>query len=240
MIYLNNGETALKDIVSVQMNVSNSLKTVKGIWYNDGGTLRKVWPDYAYNGTNFVGELTGGFVNIPSTIYYDSLNRTYTPFNDGTDITSGAFYISSFNSYQQGGVYTPAICMSVRNINFSKYSTIRIQGYWSAWANTTNGQYITVQYQPTIQVGAATISGNTITRYGTASESCGAWQWTSQYYESDQSSSGNINYDVTIDISSITKNSALLEIYVSPVAYESSPDLATSNASFNIQRIELA
>lgn len=239
MIYLNNNST-LKDIVGAYVNVNNSIKTVKEIWYNDGGTLHKIWPDYAYNGTNFVGELTGGFVNLPSGIHYDSLGRTYTPFNDGNDITSGAFYVSSFNSYQNGSVYTPAICTSVRNIDFSKYSSIRIKGYWSAWADTFNGQGITVQYQPTIRMSATTISGTTITRYGrTASASCGDWSWTSKYYESDQGSSGDKSFDVTLDISQIVKDSAKMELYVTSGAYESSERNATSNASFHIQRIEL-
>lgn len=239
MIYLNNNST-LKDIVGVYVNVNNSIKTVKEIWYNDGGTLYKIWPDYAYNGTNFVGELTGGFENLPSGIYYDNQNRTYTAFNDGNDITSGSLYVSSFNSYQNGGLVTPAICISVRSIDFSKYSSIRIKGYWSAWANTINGQGITVQYQPTIRMSATTISGTTITRYGTtASASCGDWSWTSKYYESDQGSSGNKSFDVTLDISQIVKNSAKMELYVTPGAYESSESKAQSNASFHIQRIEL-
>ena len=239
MIYFDTNGSTLKDIVNVQLNINNTIKSIKGIWYNDGGTLRKIWPDYAYNGTSFVGELTGGFVNIPTTIHYDSLDRAYTSFNDGSNITSGSFYVSSFNSYQQGSIMTPAVCTSVRNIDFSKYSSIRIKGTWSAWANTLNG-YHSVQYHPTIRVSAATISGNTITEYGDADQFCGTeWSWSSPQYESGQGNSGTRNYDVTLDISSITKNSALLMIRVLPGAFESSYSLVTSNASFNIQRIEL-
>ena len=51
---------SLRGIKSVTINPNGTLRNVVAVWENVNGTLKQVFPDTAFDGTHFAGELRGG------------------------------------------------------------------------------------------------------------------------------------------------------------------------------------
>ena len=245
-ITYNNG--SLRDVKSLTINPSGTLRNMVAVWRNVNGTIEQVWPDMAYDGTRFAGVLKNGVINLPPALQWSAAgnSRQNTSFNNAAvnqAITSGALYVQDFLKYADGDVFTPAICVSADKIPFSKYSAVQITGNWQASGQALaspsgEGNYA-IMYSPVINLQSITISGTTsssVTRYASAEtgyEALGAWK-----LKSGSGNSGTKNFDVTIDISGFTRDDTILELLVNSGGFEYYPSRTESACSFNITGIK--
>jgi hypothetical protein len=138
-ITYNNG--SLRNVKSLTINPSGTLRNMVAVWRNVNGTIEQVWPDTAYDGSHFAGELRGGVINAPRNLrLYGSTGDTYRWPNEaywggatdmGQTITSGALTATKSSPFGDNEGYGPFF-VSVGAIDFTKYSKVRIAGSFTA------------------------------------------------------------------------------------------------------------
>ena len=137
-ITINSG--GLKTVSEIKINPSGTLRNVIEVWENVGGTLKQVWPDTAYDGKHFAGELRGGVINAPRNLHLDKNTDTYRWPNEaywggatamGQTITGGALTATKSSPFGDDDGYGPFF-VSVGTIDFTKYSKVRIAGNFTA------------------------------------------------------------------------------------------------------------
>lgn len=245
MINVNPG-SGVKDVVGVFINPGSGVKTCNAVWQNIGGTLYQVWPDYAFDGTKFFGVLKNGMVSCPYALrHYDGNGRNNTRFNDassfGQAITTGPLYVSDFNQYESGSIITPAICVSADVVDFSKYSKLRLTGHW--YATSSGSTYpqpsvsAAVAYRPAITIYSMVYTDTTYTNYGSVESGygqLGVWE----LYGTANGNSGTKTFDVTLDISGLTRSNTKMEIMVGANGFEYYEKTTTTTCNFYITGIK--
>ena len=136
-----NPGSGLKTVSEIKINPSGTLRNVIEVWENVGGTLKQVWPDTAYDGSHFAGELRGGVLtngifardsesSLSGMPYYYMNN--FTDRNVVKAITSGGLYRNIVNNTSTQEAYNTLGreygFISAGTIDFSKYRSVRVTG----------------------------------------------------------------------------------------------------------------
>ena len=216
-ITINSG--GLKTVSEIKINPSGTLRNVIEVWENVGGVLKQVWPDTAYDGSHFAGELRGGVLTngIFARDSESSLSgKSYNFMNNNNDsnttveIKSGGLYRNINNlsgsrpDYETLGENYGFI--SAGKIDFSKYSAIRITGTASYYYNMSyNAGRVDIWSKLT--VSPIYKSGNKYIRRSGKDIQTGnfsGWYNSTPFGENTNHNSGNLPFDLTIDISGWT------------------------------------
>lgn len=246
----NNG--SLRNVKSLTINPSGTLRNMVAVWRNVNGTIEQVWPDTAYDGSHFNGELRGGVLTngIFARDSESSLSgKSYNFMNNNNDsnttveIKSGGLYRNINNlsgsrpDYETLGENYGFI--SAGKIDFSKYSAIRITGTASYYYNMSYNAGL-VDVWSRLTVSPIYKSGTKyIRRSGkdVESGSFAGWYNSTKFNEYTNHNSGNIAFDVTLDISAWTTTD-----YIGFQFYQyvnaSIDTFAQRGLNFSITRIE--
>lgn len=249
-ITINSG--GLKTVSDVKINVGGTLRNVIEVWENVGGTLKQVYPDTAYDGSHFAGELRGGVLTngIFARDSESSLSgKSYNFMNNNNDsnttveIKSGGLYRNINNlsgsrpDYETLGENYGFI--SAGKIDFSKYSAIRITGTASYYYNMSYNAGL-VDIWSRLTVSPIYKSGTKYIRRSGKDIQTGqfsGWYNNAPFLENTNYSSGNLPFDLTIDISGWTTMD-----YIGFQFYQyvnaSIDTFAKRGLSFSITRIE--
>lgn len=118
------GETLKTRIIDVNLN-NGSLRTVSSVWYNNGGTLKLVYPDpIIYNGSGL------GYMTNRGTYIANLRTSNYNPVTNPTPSTDASKILITTNNQRDsdtgyvdygGGAYSMAI-----PINLTDFTTITV------------------------------------------------------------------------------------------------------------------
>ena len=138
---ITNNNGSLRGVTSMSINPSGTLRNMVAVWRNVNGTIEQVWPDTAYDGSHFAGELRGGVLTngIFARDSESSLGgMNYYYMNNFTDsnvikaITSGGLYRNISNASGSRPAYETLGetygFISAGTIDFSKYRSVRVTG----------------------------------------------------------------------------------------------------------------
>ena len=216
-ITINSG--GLKTVSEIKINPSGTLRTVVEVWENVGGVLKQVYPDTAYDGSHFAGELRGGVLTngIFARDSESSLSgKSYYYMNNFTDrnvvkaITSGGLYRNiNNNSGEQADYDTLGQkygFISADKIDFSKYRSVHITGTASYYYNMSYNAGL-VDVWSILTISPIYISGTKYIRRSGKDIQTGSfsgWYNSTKFNEYTNHNSGNIAFDVTLDISAWT------------------------------------
>lgn len=213
-ITYNNG--SLRDVKSLTINPSGTLRNMVAVWRNVNGTIEQVWPDTAYDGSHFNGELRGGVLTngIFARDSESSLSgKSYNFMNNNNDsnttveIKSGGLYRNINNlsgsrpDYETLGEKYGFI--SAGTIDFSKYSAIRITGTASYYYNMSYNAGL-VDIWSLLTVSPIYKSGTKYIRRSGKDIQTGqfsGWYNSTPFGKNTNHNSGNLPFDLTIDIS---------------------------------------
>lgn len=250
-ITYNNG--SLRGVTSMAINPSGTLRNMVAVWRNVNGTIEQVWPDTAYDGSHFAGELRGGVLtnifarNSATGVsagheYYWMNNITANYETVVAAITSGGLYRNITNNRSTQENYNtlglPFGFVSANTIDFSKVSTVSISGsvnysYTMSYnAGTVDiRQYLTVE--PIYKSGDKYVrrSANAVT-----SGYFGLWD-SGKINEYATASSGNIAFSMTLDISGWTTTD-YIGFYFDPSLHTSIDTFSERKMNLSISRIE--
>ena len=220
-ITYNNG--SLRNVKSLTINPSGTLRNMVAVWRNVNGTIEQVWPDTAYDGSHFAGELRGGVINAPRKLRLSgNTGNSYRWPNNanwggatemGEAVTSGALNASKDSPFGDDGKYGPFF-VSAATIDFTKYSKIRITGSFTAAMRAyPNGDaFMSAYLRPKEYVKSDdyynSIAGATAQSTGQITNSPTAWK------------TGTVNYDFTFDISSWTEKAGIFCLFVNNNWYD--------------------
>lgn len=249
-ITINSG--GLKTVSEIKINPNGTLRNVIEVWENVGGTLKQVWPDTAYDGSHFNGELRGGVLTngIFARDGASSLSgKPYYYMNNFTDsnvvkaITSGGLYRNISNTYGTRPDYETLGetygFISAGTIDFSKYRSVRVAGVAYYYYNMDYNAGL-VDIWSLLTVSPIYKSGaKYIRRSGKDVESghIAGWYNSTKFNEYTNHNSGNIAFDVTLDISAWTTTDYIgfqFDQYVNA----SIDTFAQRGLNFSITRIE--
>ena len=214
-----NPGSGLRNVPEIKINPNGTLRNVIEVWENVGGTLKQVWPDTAYDGSHFAGELRGGVLtngifardsesSLSGMPYYYMNN--FTDRNVVKAITSGGLYRNINNlsgsrpAYETLGEKYGFI--SAGTIDFSKYRSVRVTGVAYYYYNMDYNAGL-VDIWTILTVSPIYESGTKyIRRSGkdVESGSFAGWYNSTKFNEYTNHNSGNIAFDVTLDISAWT------------------------------------
>lgn len=216
---------SLRGIKSVTINPNGTLRNVVAVWENVNGTLKQVYPDTAYDGSHFAGELRGGVINAPRNLhlYRDTAIDTYRWSNNanwggatgmGQTITGGALTATNSSPFGDDGQYGPFF-VSAATIDFTKYSKVRIAGSFTASmrAYRSSGDAF---MDATIKLREYVKSGdyyNFITGTSEQSTTHITTKSTSWY-------TGTVSFDFTFDISSWTEKKGVFCLFANNNWYD--------------------
>ena len=260
-ITINSG--GLKTVSEIKINQSGTLRNVIEVWENVGGTLKQVWPDTAYDGSHFAGELRGGVItNVysrPSSgssghFYVFMCDKVVVPgggsgwYSTPTPITSGGLYRNVNNphgpQYPENTFGEPFGFVSAAKIDFTKCSKIRITGsvnytfYPMADYGNTVYWYISPTIEQVYRYSATEQPGRYVRRNSVKGDDFAYW-FGVKINDGEVGHSGDLPFDVTFDVSSWTTTTDQIAFYFDP-----NSDLSLSNEwtreimNFNISRIE--
>ena len=249
-ITINSG--GLKTVSEIKINPNGTLRNVIEVWENVGGVLKQVWPDTAYDGSHFAGELRGGVLTngIFARDSESSLSgKSYNFMNNNNDsnttveIKSGGLYRNINNlsgsrpDYETLGEKYGFI--SAGTIDFSKYSAIRITGTASYYYNMSYNAGL-VDIWSLLTVSPIYKSGTKYIRRSGKDIQTGqfsGWYNSTPFGKNTNHSSGNLPFDLTIDISGWTTTD-----YIGFQFYQyvnaSIDTFAQRGLNFSITRIE--
>ena len=211
-----NPGSGLRNVPEIKINPNGTLRNVIEVWENANGVLKQVWPDTAYDGSHFAGELRGGVLtngifardsaSSLSGMSYDYMNNNNDK-NTTVEIKSGGLYRNINNpsgsrpDYETLGENYGFI--SAGKIDFSKYSAIRITGTASYYYNMSYNAGL-VDMWSILTISPIYKSGNKYIRRSGKDIQTGqfsGWYNNSPFYENTNHSSGNLPFDLTLDIS---------------------------------------
>lgn len=248
-----NPGSGLRNVPEIKINPSGTLRNVIEVWENVNGVLKQVWPDTAYDGSHFAGELRGGvltniFARNSATgasaghEYYWMNNITANYATVVAAITSGGLYRNIVNNSGTQEDYNtlglPFGFVSANTIDFSKVSTVSISG--------------SVNYSYTMSYNAGTVdiwqyltlepiykSGDKYVRRGDDAVTSALFsRWSpGKINASATASSGNITFSVTLDISAWTTTD-YIGFYFDPYVGVSIDTFSERKMNLSISRIE--
>ena len=247
-----NPGSGLRNVPEIKINPSGTLRNVIEVWENVGGTLKQVWPDTAYDGSHFNGELRGGVLtngifardsasSLSGKSYY-FMNNNHDK-NVTVEIKSGGLYRNISNlsgsrpDYETLG--EPYGFISAGTIDFSKYRSVRVTGVAYYYYNMSYNAGL-VDIWSLLTVSPIYKSGTKyIRRSGKDVESghIAGWYNSTKFNEYTNHNSGNIAFDVTLDISAWTTTDYIgfqFDQYVNA----SIDTFAQRGLNFSITRIE--
>lgn len=222
-ITINSG--GLKTVSEIKINPSGTLRNVIEVWENVGGVLKQVWPDTAYDGSHFNGELRGGVINAPRNLhlYMDTATDTYRWPNNanwggatamGQAITSGALTATKDGPFGTDEEYGPFF-VSVGAIDFTKYSKVRIAGSFTASMRayrSSGDAFMDVK----ISLSEYVKSSDYYNRKGYTD-----WQHTTDITTKSTSwYTGTVSFDFTFDISSWTEKAGVFCLFANNNWYD--------------------
>lgn len=214
---------SLKTVSEIKINPSGTLRNVIEVWENVNGTLKQLWPDTAYDGSHFNGELRGGIINAPRKLrLYGSTGDNYRWPNSanwggatemGEAVTSGALNASKDSPFSTDLEYGPFF-VSAATIDFTKYNSVKVAGSFTA----------AMRAYPN---GDAFMSANLRLREYVKSDdyynfiASTSAQSTPEITNSTVSwYTGTVNYDFTFDISSWTEKAGIFCLFVNNNWYD--------------------
>lgn len=216
-ITINSG--GLKTVSEIKINPNGTLRNVIEVWENVGGVLKQVWPDTAYDGSRFAGELRGGVLtngifarNSESSLSGKSYNfmNNNNDSNTTVEIKSGGLYRNINNLYGSRPDYETLGekygFISAGTIDFSKYRSVRVTGVAYYYYNMDYNAGL-VDIWTILTVSPIYESGTKyIRRSGkdVESGSFAGWYNSTKFNAYTNHNSGNIAFDVTLDISAWT------------------------------------
>lgn len=260
-ITYNNG--SLRGVTSMAINPSGTLRNMVAVWRNVNGTIEQVWPDTAFDGSHFNGELRGGVItNVYSRPSSGSSGHHYTFMNDKvvvpgggsgyydtpTPITSGGLYRNVDNprgtQYPENTFGVPFGFVSAAKIDFTKYSKVRMTGKvnytFYAYAGQANTVYWSIS--PTIEqvyrYSATEQPGRYVRRNSVKGDDFANW-FGVKINAGAVGYSGDLPFDVTFDISAWNTNTDQIAFYFVPTS-----DIGVSSSfqreimNFNLYSIE--
>ena len=247
-----NPGSGLRNVPEIKINPNGTLRNVIEVWENVGGVLKQVWPDTAYDGSHFAGELRGGVLTngIFARDSESSLSgMSYYYMNNFTDsnvikaITSGGLYRNISNASGSRPAYETLGetygFISAGTIDFSKYRSVRVTGVAYYYYNMSYNAGL-VDIWSLLTVSPIYKSGTKyIRRSGkdVKSGSFAGWYNGTKFNEYTNHNSGNIAFDVTLDISAWTTTD-----YIGFQFYQyvnaSIDTFAQRGLNFSITRIE--
>lgn len=220
-----NPGSGLKTVSEIKINPNGTLRNVIEVWENVNGTLKQVWPDTAYDGKHFAGELRGGVINAPRNLhlYKDTATDTYRwpnnanwggATNMGQIITSGALTATNDSPFGDDGKYGPFF-VSVGAIDFTKYSKVRITGSFTASmrAYRFSGDAF---MDATIKLREYVKSGDYYNFIASTSEQ----STTDITTKSTSWYTGTVSFDFTFDISSWTEKAGVFCLFANNNWYD--------------------
>lgn len=228
-----NPGSGLKTVSEIKINPSGTLRNVIEVWENVGGVLKQVWPDTAYDGSHFAGELRGGVItdvySNPRSgsgeshgyAYMNNINCNDN-WHDPTAITSGGLYRNINNPRGTQAPYNtvgnPYGFISAAAIDFTKYSKIRVTGKikytFTAWITVKLyfGSHLTIE--PVYRYSATEQPYRYVRRNANSltSDLFARW-WDVKVYADATATSGDLPFDITFDISSWTTKTDQIAFY---------------------------
>lgn len=214
-----NPGSGLRNVPEIKINPNGTLRNVIEVWENVGGTLKQVWPDTAYDGSHFAGELRGGVITN-GIFAFDSESslsgKSYYFMNNFTDrntmktITSGGLYRNINNNAGTQADYDTLGekygFISADMIDFSKYRSVHITGTASYYYNMSYNAGL-VDVWSILTISPIYISGTKYIRRSGKDIQTGSfsgWYNNTSFNANTNHSSGNLPFDLTIDISGWT------------------------------------
>lgn len=247
-----NPGSGLRNVPEIKINPNGTLRNVIEVWENVGGVLKQVWPDTAYDGSHFAGELRGGVLTngIFARDGASSLSgKPYYYMNNFTDsnvvkaITSGGLYRNISDTYGSRPDYETLGetygFISAGTIDFSKYRSVRVAGVAYYYYNMDYNAGL-VDIWSLLTVSPIYKSGTKYIRRSGKDVKSGhiaGWYNSTKFNEYTNHNSGNIAFDVTLDISAWTTTD-----YIGFQFYQyvnaSIDTFAQRGLNFSITRIE--
>ena len=245
-----NPGSGLRNVPEIKINVGGTLRNVIEVWENVGGVLKQVYPDTAYDGSHFAGELRGGvltngiFAKDSETSLsghaYEYMNN-YHDGNTTVTISSGGLYRNVDNwagtrpDYETYG--HPFGFMSKNTISFSGLKSMRITGKVDYLftqraqdaGSITMSQYLTIE--PVYYTGSRYVR-----RGSNAKKSSMFAVWNASIGEGGTSTASK-TFDVTFDISGWTTTD-YIGFYWEPYVATSALDFQREKMDLTISRIE--
>ena len=245
-----NPGSGLKTVSEIKINPSGTLRNVIEVWENVGGTLKQVWPDTAYDGKHFAGELRGGVLtNLAAepdcgdyAWYHPDYMNNIPDNNTPNAITTGGLYRNIDNPpgaqapIDTVGEYFGFI--SASTIDFNKYSQVRIAGKIKYTFTALNYMAVKLYFNTELHVMPVyrntSVSdtsryiyrrSNVIKKYSLA-----RW-WDVKTNEGQTLNSGDLPFDETLDISGWTTTDNIAILF--------KPDPGTSGSYSDFQREKL-
>lgn len=208
--------------------VAKNIVSGKNIWGVAGSHQNYANISTVYNGSSFYGFLTGGVLtNVVQTKDPDYNTSAYRiSFSEMNNITANA---GSNNSISSGSLYSTVShsisesswgdasggFVSLKTVNFSLFSTLRVVGYHYASFSNNSDEYNRMYAKPQIIAVPVTIESGVANNHSyTLKKSAYATQWDSGRIKNSAASSGNISFDLSFDISGWTSTSAFLGIKI--------------------------
>ena len=247
-----NPGSGLKTVSEIKINPNGTLRNVIEVWENVGGVLKQVWPDTAYDGSHFNGELRGGVLtngifardsasSLSGKSYY-FMNNNHDK-NVTVEIKSGGLYRNISDTYGSRPDYETLGetygFISAGTIDFSKYRSVRVAGVAYYYYNMDYNAGL-VDIWSLLTVSPIYKSGTKyIRRSGKDVESghIAGWYNSTKFNAYTNHNSGNIAFDVTLDISAWTTTDYIgfqFDQYVNA----SIDTFAQRGLNFSITRIE--
>ena len=250
-ITYNNG--SLRGVTSMAINPSGTLRNMVAVWRNVNGTIEQVWPDTAYDGKHFAGELRGGVLtNIFARDYASgaSAGHAYYWMNNITAnydtvvaaITSGGLYRNIVNNKRVQENYNtlgePFGFVSANVVDFTKVSKVTVTGSVN-YSYTMDYNAGTVDIRQYLTVEPIYKSGDRYVRRSANAVTSGYFGlWVSgKINEYATASSGNISFSVTLDISAWTTTD-YIGFYFDPSLHTSIDTFSERKMNLSISRIE--
>lgn len=247
-----NPGSGLRNVSEIKINPNGTLRNVIEVWENVGGVLKQVWPDTAYDGSHFNGELRGGVLtngifardsaSSLSGMSYNYMNNNHDR-NVTVEIKSGGLYRNISDAYGSRPDYETLGetygFISAGTIDFSKYRSVRVAGVAYYYYNMDYNAGL-VDIWSLLTVSPIYKSGTKyIRRSGKDVESghIAGWYNSTKFNEYTNHNSGNIAFDVTLDISAWTTTDYIgfqFDQYVNA----SIDTFAQRGLNFSITRIE--
>ena len=248
-----NPGSGLKTVSEIKINPSGTLRNVIEVWENVNGTLKQVWPDTAYDGSHFAGELRGGVLtnifarNSASGAsagheYYWMNNITANYETVVAAITSGGLYRNVVNNKSIQENYNtlgePFGFVSSKVVDFTKVSKVTVTGSVNySYTMSYNAGIVDIMQYLTLE--PIYKSGDRyVRRSADAVTSAPFSRWSpGKINENATASSGNIAFSVTLDISAWTTTD-YIGFYFDPYVGVSIDTFSERKMNLSISRIE--
>lgn len=248
-----NPGSGLRNVSEIKINPNGTLRNVIEVWENVGGVLKQVWPDTAYDGSHFAGELRGGVLtNIFARDYASGISSGHEYYwmnnittNYGTvvaAITSGGLYR---NITDRGGTQADYDTLglsfgfvSSNVVDFTKVSKVTVTGSVN-YSYTMSYNAGTVDIMQYLTLESIYKSGDRYVRrsnYAVTSAPFSRWS-PGKINEYATASSGNLAFSVTLDISAWTTTD-YIGFYFDPYVGVSIDTFSERKMNLSISRIE--